>query len=407
MCCSNGTHHSCYCPQLLIHFLFSSLGSDRVSPIAPRVSAPQSAPQAACLNIKKKLVPPSGPVVASCSGPDLGITDVPNVPATGYPGEIAGCDNWNLRQDFAYGLAVSLYERNVLDGGGLSGDPIADVYAILAHRNSAILAVADGASWGFKPRLAAKCAVRAVMDTLNSSLKDITQVNDVFHAMNTALWNAQRLILKNGGTMTTLSVAVVVQLKGSLQWGLCTMSLGDSPIFVYQPSQHRLVQVSHEPVNSVKVLTDCGGCLGPCKGDYPDLSNLNFAFTCVSPGDIVFAATDGIADNFRTGCMWPSRKGEGDNIVENLQDRLEEVYRQLGAVAGYHFTAQDLVACLARHAQMLTHDMRGIREEMQRIGLSRKSLAEVNPELHRRLCSAPGKLDHASVVAYEVPLISI
>ena len=349
------------------------------------------------------MVPPSGPVVASCSGPDLGITDVPRLPAVGYPGKVAGCDNWNMRPDFAYGLAVSLYERNVLEGHGLSGDPIADVYAILAHPNSAILAVADGSSWGIKPRLAAKCAVRAVMETISSKLTGITQVKDVFLAMDTALWDAQKLILKNEGTMTTLSVAVIVQLAGSQQWGLCTMSLGDSPIFVYQPSQHRLLQVSHEPNDIVKVLTDCGGCLGPCKGDYPDLSNLNFTFMPISPGDIVFAATDGIADNFRTGCMEPSRRGEGDNIVENLRERLEDMHRELGAVSDYHFTAQDLVACLARHAQLLTHDMRGVREEMMKKGLTRKCLAELSPELYQRLSSAPGKLDHASVVAYEVP----
>lgn len=346
-------------------------------------------------------------MVASCSGPDCGITDVPKVPPTGYPGEVAGCDNWSLKRDFAYGLAVSLYERNVLDGRGLSGDPIADVYAIVAYPNSAILAVADGSSWGYKPRLAAKCAVRAVMDTLNNNLKDLTDVNDVFLAMNAALWDAQRLILKNEGTMTTLSVAVVVQLTGSSQWGLCTMAVGDSPIFVYTPSQNHLIQVSHEPVSGAKVLTDCGGCLGPCKGDCPDLSNLNFSFTYISPGDIVFAATDGIADNFRTGCLEPSRKGADDNIVENLRERLKEFHRHLGAITDYHFTAQDLVACLARHAQLLTHNMRGVREEMLISGLSRKCLAEANPELYQRLCLAPGKLDHASLVAYEVPFSSL
>ena len=386
---------------------FRALSGDRVAPMSQGVL--QSASQASSLNIRKKLFPPNGPVVASCSGPDLGITDVPKLPATGYPGQghpgkIAGCDNWSFKRDFAYGLAVSLYERNVLAPEGLSGDPIADVYAILAYRNSAILAVADGSSWGYKPRLAAKCAVRAVMDTLSSNLKDITEVNEVFGEMNTALCNAQRLILKNEGTMTTLSVAVVVQLKGASQWGLCTMSVGDSPIFVYRPSQNYLMQVSHEPVRGAKVLTDCGGCLGPCKGDNPDLSNLNFSFTYISPGDIVFAATDGIADNFRTGCMKPSCKGDDDNVVENLRERLEEMHGQLGAIADYHFTAQDLVACLARHAQLLTHNLRGIREEMLRIGLTRKCLAEVNPELYRKLCLAPGKRDHASVVAYEVPL---
>ena len=50
------------------------------------------------------------------------------------------------------------------------GEPIADCFAICAQENNAILIIADGISWGYKPRLAARCAVHGAMASLHQQL---------------------------------------------------------------------------------------------------------------------------------------------------------------------------------------------------------------------------------------------
>ena len=373
-----------------------------IDPPGPQNRDPYTASDVSSMSVKQKLAPISQEIVCASTGPDAGITDVPRLPTEDKSHTTAGCNKWDVKADFAYGLALSLYERNIIGGSGLSGDPIADVFAITARPNCAILAVADGVGWGDKPRLAAKCAVLGAMQTMNKHICEATTVQEVFHLLNESLWNAQKLILSHNATLTTLSVAVVVQLE-DLSWKLCTMKIGDSPIFVYQPTQGRVIEVGARAEDGlIKVLTDSGGCLGPSKGDKPDTSNLTFCYMSVLPGDIVFATSDGIADNYRTGRVDPNKRGEEDCVTEHLLKRLECVRSELDTLCNYHFTAQDVSACLANHARLLTDELRVVHEGVQREGVPRKVLQTKNPELYSRLKTTPGKLDHACIVAYEV-----
>ena len=52
----------------------------------------------------------------------------------------------------------------------ISGDPIADSFAVCARQNSGILAVADGVNWGEKSKIAARCAIYGAMKYLNEKL---------------------------------------------------------------------------------------------------------------------------------------------------------------------------------------------------------------------------------------------
>ena len=90
--------------------------------------------------------------------------------------EVAGSRDWNDPSESAYGISLSLYEedkskQNLETINGIPqlkttviGDPIADVFAVMVRENSSVLALADGVGWGKNPRLAARCAVRGVMD---------------------------------------------------------------------------------------------------------------------------------------------------------------------------------------------------------------------------------------------------
>lgn len=51
-----------------------------------------------------------------------------------------------------------------------AGEPIADTFAMVARKNNAILALADGVNWGPKACLAARCAIHGCVDYLNKAL---------------------------------------------------------------------------------------------------------------------------------------------------------------------------------------------------------------------------------------------
>lgn len=59
----------------------------------------------------------------------------------------AGVSNWKQEHEHAYGLAVSLYEKNFLTQEP-AGSPIADCFGLVVRGNSAALAIADGVNWG-------------------------------------------------------------------------------------------------------------------------------------------------------------------------------------------------------------------------------------------------------------------
>lgn len=67
--------------------------------------------------------------------------------ATSTREEFAGVSNWKMENEHAYGLSVSLYEKNFVTQQNL-GSPIADCYGIVARSNSVAMALADGVNWG-------------------------------------------------------------------------------------------------------------------------------------------------------------------------------------------------------------------------------------------------------------------
>lgn len=51
-----------------------------------------------------------------------------------------------------------------------AGEPIADCFAIVSRRDSAILCLADGVNWGVKASLAARAAIHGCVDYLNQAV---------------------------------------------------------------------------------------------------------------------------------------------------------------------------------------------------------------------------------------------
>ncbi|KAI6242606.1 PP2C-like domain-containing protein [Aphelenchoides fujianensis] len=178
--------------------------------------------------------------------------------------------------------------------------PVADVFAVLARENNSILALADGVNWGEGSRLAARCAIRGAIDHLNSSILNghLRTTTDVFHDLLGAFHTAHALILQEGGSLTTLCVALVAPVKNSDSFVLCVCNVGDSLCFVQNESYgvREVTLASHE-IDSHRNMRDAGGALGPVDGRNAQLHNLTCSMTFVEDGEVVFVTSDGVSDN--------------------------------------------------------------------------------------------------------------
>lgn len=385
--------------------------------------------------------PSRGPITASFTGPNAGLTALdPNYGIDSKEGdvEIADTKNWNRPSEYAFGISLSLYEEDRAPGARFSappptpsggevmavpttvGDPVADVFGVQVRENVAVLALADGVGWGPKPRLAARCAVRAVMEHVTANLSEIQQ-NPTSHTVSKVLLEAvtekaQELILEHNGTLTTLSAAVVCELTTPGDWGLFVVAVGDSPVFVYCPHSHKVhdATVGSHPPDGQRDVRNSGGCLGPSFGTKPDLENLTVAFMTLHEGDIVFCTSDGISDNFSgkavsqmTGLVHPDiAKGKVKPCCDNIL-HLTEVLSKHHEEMQTHLSAQTVVTKLINYAVEFTEPKRQFYSRCLEQSVNIKQRKNSDPDFARELESLHGKLDHATVVAFQVARHSV
>lgn len=220
---------------------------------------------------------------------------------------IAGVQNWKLENENAYGLSVSLYERNFITKEQC-GNPIADCYGLVTRGNSAAIALADGVNWGEGARLAARSAIQGSLDYLDRAVFGqvagglASTTREVFVSLLRSFWSAHACILETGGALSTLTVAVVVPLAGEKHAGksiVCCCNVGDSLGYVYSKKYgvREFTQGSHN-LDEQRDMRDALGALGPVDGTNPELGNLTLSMTICEAGDIVFLTSDGISDNF-------------------------------------------------------------------------------------------------------------
>ncbi|XP_012284017.1 PP2C-like domain-containing protein CG9801 isoform X2 [Orussus abietinus] len=221
-------------------------------------------------------------------------------------GDVAGISNWFDPHDMAYGISTTLYEKNPTTNA-INGEPIADCFGVAARADAGILAVADGVNWGPKASIAARSAVHGSLEYLNKALfsaapgNGATTTRDVFVALLRSFHAAHSLILQEQGMLTTLTVCAVLPLADSSpdRYVACTCNVGDSLAYVYsrKTGVREITRGSHD-IHCMRDMRDALGALGPVDGCNPELNNLTLAMTEVEEGDVVFLTTDGISDNF-------------------------------------------------------------------------------------------------------------
>lgn len=218
--------------------------------------------------------------------------------------EIAGVRDWSIPHRKAYGAATTLYELHPLTGEN-AGNPIADCFAIVARKDSAVMALADGVNWGQKACVAARSAVHGCVEYLNKAIfssaapSKPTSTTEVFVALFRSFHAAHSLILQEEGMLTTLTAALVLPLAVPGKYVACVCNVGDSLAYVYNPHHgvREITQGSHD-IHLMRDMRDALGALGPVAGSNPELNNLTCSMTEVQEGDIVFLTSDGISDNF-------------------------------------------------------------------------------------------------------------
>lgn len=141
---------------------------------------------------------------------------------------------------------------------------------------------------------------KAVFGQVAGSMAKSTQ--EIFVSLLRSFWSAHACILETGGTLTTLTVAVILPLAGPNHTGksvVCCCNVGDSLGYVYSKTYgvREFTQGSHD-VNEMRDMRDALGALGPVDGMKPELGNLTLSMTIVEANDIVFLTSDGISDNF-------------------------------------------------------------------------------------------------------------
>ncbi|CAI5441687.1 unnamed protein product [Caenorhabditis angaria] len=365
----------------------------------------------------------------------------------------------------AFGISVSLYEKNPITGVN-AGEPVADVWGVVGRANNGIMALADGVNWGEGSRLAARCAIRGAIDHLNSRVIQnvLPSTTEVFHELLGAFHSAHSLILQEGGMLTTLCVALVAPVKCGNGWALCVCNVGDSLCFVYNRNYGvREVTLGSHDIDQMRDMRDAGGALGPVDGRNPQLHNLTCSMTFVETGDIVFITSDGVSDNFDpvVGKFCVIKKTEAENKENSKlpprEDRTIDVSTRDSSKNQEYARNRTCAASLPcvdatrRHELMLVR-MRDVianglnpqpntptspRRRIEYPAVSASVLCQrliqfatqlsqakrrvlENPELYKKekmtkaeqrarrkmvrekIADMPGKLDHASVVAYHV-----
>ncbi|KRT80503.1 hypothetical protein AMK59_7283 [Oryctes borbonicus] len=273
-------------------------------------------------------------------------------------------EEWQKYSEHIYGLSDSLYDKNQISNIK-NGDPVADCFGIIARKDSAILAVADGVNWGEKACIAAKSAIHGCLHYLNmtifndtkpfeklikgdvkefkseTSLREthISNTQEVFVCLLRAFNCAHDLILENNGMLTTLTVAVILPLKRNAvqrqnedkEYVCCVCNVGDTLAYVYSHKYgiRELTKGSHD-IQSNRDMRDALGALGPVDGTNPELSNLTISVTKMQKGDIVLVASDGLTDNFDPNvCKFTVNSSITDSLKAKREPSTFKSARQL------------------------------------------------------------------------------
>lgn len=281
-----------------------------------------------------------------------------------------------------------------------------------------------------------------------------------FHAAHSLILQEQGMLT----TLTVCAVLPLPGTDTHNKYIACTCNVGDSLAYVYsrKTGVREITRDSHD-IHCMRDMRDALGALGPVDGCNPELNNLTLAMTEVEDDDIIFLTSDGISDNFDPvvgkfavlpchssvpdssvkslgEVRTKSRRKSTDNskhsdtgnsngntnsnrtnlpVVEAYQRheltllRMEDLLRRGVSGEGPPCnSAKHLCELLLDFAVSITAAKRRILEDIdlyysqnkdgQLIQLSKQEQRTRRKKTLEKVSMIPGKLDHATVVAYVV-----
>jgi hypothetical protein len=266
-------------------------------------------------------------------------------------------------------------------------------------------------------------------------MTEIKILQEAFDLLLESLNTAHEKILAHQGGLTTLCAALVLPLDDVKQFAVCIVNVGDSLAFVFSKNHGvREITTGSHDIQRERDIRDAGGALGPVNGTEPELHNLTCSMTIVDPGDIVFLTTDGISDNFdpvvtklavaKRRNSNPENVLNGNNSADDedcgIKDgkpemtpnerhqyavkEMERIIHEFELFAETPCSAQELCSTLLQHVLKLTDSKRKVLENPDLFGkkLRSKDRKRRDSEIVSKLSMSPGKLDHATIVGYEV-----
>jgi serine/threonine protein phosphatase PrpC len=392
-------------------------GSFTVSatPTANMTSSLNSAPTSAGGgNSSSGRLPHNGPHLTSPSTAEMPTTS----PTNGVPmtveltgSEVPSEGVRRLYGDIVCAQSVATYPRN-----SLGCQVICDWFRVrlLPPLNRAIITIADGCNWGMRPREAAQRACHAFVEFLAQPKvqSEIRDTQDCKHFLLRAMAKAHDKILEgkedpfDAGTTTLLGGMVLKINEPDYdldEWAFVCVSVGDCKAFVWNHTTQTVVDVTQGNRTPNQEITDCGGRLGPYLRDgLPDLRNLACYFWPCKEGDVILLVTDGVHDNLNPQVLGklPSDLGltapnnEWKNVPLDESNRIKTRF-QLDTLAALLNQNKEKTPFFFTHS-LIQHCF---KTTLKARDFMEKNPAKVEPN---NPVEYPGKMDHATCVAFRV-----
>lgn len=297
------------------------------------------------------------------------------------------------------------------------GDPICDRYFVKLFENRMIGALADGCNWGERTRRAAKKACKAFTLYLNESHRKPKNLQEIAKLMLGGFADAHRKILESAsegvweaGT-TTMNGHMICRASSNgsgdnFKWVFICCNLGDCKAFHYSKQTKKVNDITKNTRFDVRDSGDPGGRLGPREDGQPDLRNLAFYWENCEEGDYIFIVSDGVYDNcdLRHQGFKPADVGlQGDswNDVDINQAAVvdaafveEQLATIINGIQG-EVHPQAICSAITDHCFKLTENTRQFM------------IQNPNCRLPKDYTLYPGKVDHTTVLCYQVAEVTL
>lgn len=278
--------------------------------------------------------------------------------------------------------------------------------------------LADGCSFGNKPRVAAQRAVAGVVaylhQSLSHSLYTLKTAQELACILVRSLANAHDNILKekrDAAESGTTTINICFEFKdANQQKHLMTVGVGDSKAFlVLLDENYRVVDVANRQHLNHNI-TDPGGRLGPYNGNdghaeahHPDLRNLSISCCPLPENSIVFNMSDGGHDNFDPEVL-QIPPYTIDNTIEKsklwttLKKENLERYESLKSTYQAECLGNLVRKAIEAGKQTVDEICQEITSYCHQVTENKRKPMEDDPNLNEPY--EPGKLDHCSIVAF-------